>query len=68
MLSLIQLILSFLIIIFVLIQQRGTSGGVLFGSQTQFFLKRRGLEKQIYLLTWFLIILFIFVSFLKVIK
>lgn len=68
MLSLIQLILSFLIIIFVLIQQRGTSGGVLFGSQTQFFLKRRGLEKQIYLLTWFLITLFIFVSFLKVIK
>ncbi|GIW67223.1 MAG: hypothetical protein KatS3mg096_091 [Candidatus Parcubacteria bacterium] len=68
MLSIIQIILSILIIILVLLQQRGIEGGALFGSQTQVFLKRRGLEKNIYYLTWILIIAFIFVSLLKIIK
>lgn len=68
MLSIIQVILSIVIIILILLQQRGTEGGVLFGSQTQIFLKRRGLEKNIYYLTWFLIITFVIISFLKVVK
>ena len=65
MLSIIQIVLSILIIILVLLQQRGTEGGVLFGSQTHIFLKRRGLEKNIYYLTWLLIIVFIVVSWLR---
>lgn len=68
MLSIIQVILSIVIIALILLQQRGTEGGVLFGSQTQIFLKRRGMEKNIYYLTWFLIIAFVFVSFLKIIR
>ena len=67
MLSIVQIILSIIIITLILIQQRGTEGGVLFGNQTQFFLKRRGFEKNIYYFTWVMIILFIFVSLLKVI-
>jgi protein translocase SecG subunit len=68
MLSIIQVILSIIIIILILIQQRRTEGGVLFGSQTQFFLKRRGLEKNLYYFTWLTIILFVFVSLLKIIR
>jgi protein translocase SecG subunit len=68
MLSVVQIILSVIIIALILIQQRGTEGGVLFGSQTQFFLKRRGLEKNLYYFTWLMIILFVFVSLLKIIS
>jgi len=68
MLSLLQIILSVIIIVLILLQQRGTEGGILFGSQTQYFLKRRGLEKNLYYLTWAIIILFIFISLLKIIS
>lgn len=66
MLSLVQVVLGIFIIILVLLQQRGTEGGSLFGVQTQFFLERRGLEKNIYYLTWILIVCFIIVSILKI--
>lgn len=49
-----------------MIQQRGTIGGALFGNQSEVFLKRRGLERKIYLLTWALIALFIFISILRI--
>jgi protein translocase SecG subunit len=65
--DLIQLILSFLIIALILIQQRGTEGGVLFGGKTEFFLKRRGLDRNIYYLTWILIICFVAISLFRVI-
>jgi len=68
MISIFQIILSIIIIGLILIQQRGTEGGVLFGSQTQFFLKRRGLEKNLYYFTWATIVLFIFISVLKIIS
>jgi len=68
MLSLLQIILSVIIIGLILLQQRGTEGGILFGSQTQYFLKRRGLEKNLYYLTWIMIILFVFISLLKIIS
>mgnify|MGYP000010262974 CR=1 FL=1 len=68
MLSIIQVILSLIIVVLILIQQRGTEGGALFGNQTQFFLKRRGLEKYLHYFTWVTIILFVFVSLLKVIN
>jgi protein translocase SecG subunit len=68
MLSIIQIILSIIIITLILIQQRGAEGGVLFGGQTQFFLKRRGLEKNLYYFTWLMIVLFVFVSLLKIIS
>ena len=68
MLNSLQIIISLIIIILILIQQRGSEGGILFGSQTQFFLKRRGLEKSLYYLTWIFDFLFVFISLLKIIK
>lgn len=67
MLDIIQIGLSFIIIFLILIQRRGTEGGVLFGSRTEFFLKRRGLDKNIYYITWFLIIFFVTISLFRVI-
>lgn len=68
MLSIIQIILALLIIVLILLQQRGTEGGILFGTQTQFFIKRRGLEKNLYYLTWILIFAFVFASLLKILS
>lgn len=68
MLSLIQIILAVIIIGLILLQQRGAEGGALFGSQTQVFLKKRGLERNLYYFTWILISAFVFVSLLKIIK
>lgn len=65
MLTIIQLILAIFIIILVLLQQRGSEGGALFGTHTEVFLKRRGLEKNIYYITWILIIAFALVSILR---
>ncbi len=66
MLSIIQVVLGIFIIVLILLQQRGTEGGSLFGFQSQFFLERRGFEKNIYYLTWILIISFLIVSLLKI--
>ena len=66
MLNIIQIFLAILIIGLILLQQRGTGGGVLFGTSTEFFLKRRGLEKKLYYLTWILILIFVFISILKI--
>lgn len=67
MLDIIQVGLAAIIIFLILIQQRGTEGGVLFGSRTEFFLKRRGLDKNIYYLTWFLIVAFVAISLFRII-
>lgn len=67
MLDLFQILLTLLLIALILLQQRGAEGGALFGLQTEFFFKKRGLEKNLYYLTWFLIFVFVFISLLKVI-
>lgn len=67
MLDIIQIGLAFIIVFLILIQQRGTEGGVLFGGRTEFFLKRRGLDKNIYYLTWLFIIIFVAISLFRVI-
>lgn len=67
MLDVIQIFLAIFIISLILLQQRGAAGGTLFGEKTEFFFKRRGLEKNFYYLTWILILLFTFVSLLKII-
>lgn len=67
MLDIIQVGLAFIIVFLILIQQRGTEGGVLFGGRTEFFLKRRGLDKNIYYFTWFFIIIFVTISLFRVI-
>ena len=66
MLDLVQILLSLLIIVLILLQQRGAEGGALFGFPSEFFFKRRGLEKNLYYLTWILIFAFILVSLGKI--
>lgn len=66
-LDLLQVFLGLVIIVLILLQQRGTEGGALFGMSTEYFLKKRGLEEKIYYLTWILVIFFLFLSFLRII-
>lgn len=67
-LDLLQTFLALAVVFLIIIQRRGTEGGVLFGQPTQIFFKRRGLEERIFYLTWLFIFLFIFVSFIKLVK
>ncbi len=67
MLDVIQIFSAILIIVLVLFQQRGAEGGVLFGTKTEFFFKRRGLEKTLFYLTWIFILIFVLVSLLKIV-
>jgi len=66
--DLLQIIIGTGIIFLIMIQQRGAFGGALFGFQTEFFSKRRGIEKQIFYFTWFLIFLFVLLFIYKLIS
>jgi protein translocase SecG subunit len=67
MLTLIHIIISIILIFLILLQQRGSEGGAIFGTQSYFFFKKRGLEKILTYLTWVFIIFFIIISLLKII-
>ena len=60
-----QIIVSTLLIIFILLQQRGTSLGSAFGGQGGFYSTRRGLEKKIFWGTIILGILFLILALLN---
>ncbi|MBU2578970.1 preprotein translocase subunit SecG [Patescibacteria group bacterium] len=64
-LLILQIVISFLLIIFILLQQRGTALGAVFGQGDNFYFKKRGMEKTIFLLTIVLSVLFIGVSLLN---
>ena len=52
---------AIILIILIILQQRGESLGTIFGFSGSFsFSQRRGLEKYIYYLTWIIIVLFLF--------
>ncbi|MFA6423606.1 MAG: preprotein translocase subunit SecG [Patescibacteria group bacterium] len=55
----IQIILSILLIISVLMQQRGTGLGGIFGGEGNVYRSRRGVEKFLFYLTIVLAILFV---------
>ncbi|MBU0547127.1 preprotein translocase subunit SecG [Patescibacteria group bacterium] len=57
-----QIIISSLLIVLVLLQQRGTGLGSLFGGQSGFYSTRRGLQKKIFWLTGITVICFIAVA------
>ncbi len=65
--DILQIFLAIIIIALIILQQRGSEAGVLFGTRTEFFWFRRGFEKNIYYLTWILIAGFVFISLLKTI-
>lgn len=60
-----QILVSIFLIIFILLQQRGTALGSAFGGGGEFYLTRRGIQKKIFYLTIILGTLFILLSFLN---
>lgn len=54
-----QIIVSVLLIIFILLQQRGTALGSSFGGEGSFYSTRRGMQKKIFWITVILSALFI---------
>lgn len=64
-LIIIQIIVTALLIVFILIQQRGTALGSAFGGGGEFYSARRGLQKKIYWATIILGIAFIVLSVLN---
>ncbi|PIZ00770.1 preprotein translocase subunit SecG [bacterium (Candidatus Gribaldobacteria) CG_4_10_14_0_8_um_filter_33_9] len=64
-LLILQIIISCLLIVFILLQQRGTALGAVFGQGESFYFKKRGIEKIVFVITIILSILFIGVSLLN---
>ncbi len=62
-----QIIIPSLLILFILLQQRGTALGAAFGGEGGFYIKRRGLEKKIFWGTVILATLFLAVSLIRII-
>lgn len=61
-----QIVVSILIIVFVLLQNRAEGLGTMFGGGGEVFRTKRGLEKFLYYGTMFLIVVFIVLSFVLV--
>jgi len=58
-LSICQILVAVLLIVFILLQQRGTALGSAFGSEGSFYSTQRGLQKKLFLATWVLLVVFI---------
>ncbi len=61
-LFLIQIIVAILLVVVILIQQKGSGLGSTFGGELSFYRTKRGAEKLLFYLTIFLAILFIVLS------
>jgi len=57
-LSIIQIILSILVVVSILLQQKGEGLSGIFGGMGEFYATRRGLEKTIFIASIVLVILF----------
>ena len=66
-LFILQIAVPVLLILLILLQQRGTALGSAFGGEGGFYLKRRGLEKKIFWGTVVLAVLFIAISLFNLI-
>lgn len=63
-----QIVVSILLIGAVLIQQRGTGLGGIFGGSTEFYQQRRGLEKKIFYLTIILAAVFFVLNLIALLR
>ncbi len=61
-----QTITAVLLIIFILLQQRGSGLGTAFGGEGNIYLTKRGAEKTIFILTIILAVLFLGLGVLRV--
>jgi preprotein translocase subunit SecG len=62
-----QVIVSILLIVAILLQNRGTGLGSTFGGSGGVYLTKRGLEKKLFIATIILAILFFVLSFIGII-
>ena len=62
-----QIVVSGLLIVFILLQQRGTSLGSSFGGEGGFYATRRGLQKKIFWLTIILGAVFLALALLNLV-
>lgn len=62
-----QLVLAILLIVTILLQQRGTGLSGAFGGEGSVYSTRRGIEKILFVSTIFIVALFIAVSALRII-
>ena len=58
-LGIIQIVLAVIIVIFILLQSRGTGLGGAFGGEGAIYYTKRGMEKFIFAGTIFLVVLFV---------
>jgi len=66
--SLAQIIISIILIILILLQERSSGlSGVFGGSESEFYAKRRGIERLVFIATIVLIIIFALLSLIKLI-
>jgi protein translocase SecG subunit len=61
----IQIFIAVFLIIFILLQQRGTALGSAFGQRESFYATRRGIQKKIFWATIFFGVLFIIFALLN---
>ena len=62
-----QVIVSILLIVAILLQNRGTGLGSAFGGSGGVYLTKRGLEKKLFIVTIILAVIFFSLSFLGII-
>lgn len=67
-LTAIQVVLGILLVIFVLIQNRGAGLGSSWGGSGEFYVTRRGFEKLLFRATILVAILFVCLSFLSLVS
>ncbi len=69
LISIVQILVAIFLVVFILVQQRGTAMGSAFGGDGgSFYGTRRGVQKQLYWGTIFLSILFIGLALLRLIQ
>lgn len=66
-LDILQLVLAILLIVFILLQQRGSGLGAAFGGSSNIYSSKRGVEKTLFNITIGLAVVFFIASFLNLV-
>jgi len=66
-LPIVQIVVAVFLIVFILLQQRGTALGSAFGGEGGFYATRRGIQKKIFWLTVVFGVLFVVLALLNLI-
>lgn len=64
--SIIQIVVSVILIIVILVQQKGTGLGAAFGGEGNVYRTKRGMEKKLHIITIILAIIFLTSSLLNI--